>query len=348
MLVIYVGGFDVRYLQNNRFDSQKICGLLLSLILVTWFGGSGETRSSQDGAMESEQKPLVIGHRGAAGLAPENTLAAFARSIELEVDAVELDVHLSMDGELIVYHDPVLKPEITRGPDGKWLTVYDPLPIKSLTVNQLKTYDVGRLKPKTAYGNRYPDQKPADGERIPTLREVIGFLKQKAAPEVALWIEIKTSPETPELTASPDTIAEAVVDVVRSEDFVIRTKILSFDWRSLVRIQEIAPGIQTVFLSSKYKPIKRFDKSTTLLWSAGFDPKDYDNSLPEMIQAAGGRHWGAKYSQLTNAQIRKAHAAGVEVYAWTVDSKRDMIHLIQKGVDGIITNRPDILQSVLK
>lgn len=86
---------------------------------------------------------MVIGHRGAAGLAPENTLAAFAASLDLGVDALELDVHLTRDGTLVVYHDYTLKPETTRTPDGEWLDIWTGLAIKDLSLAELKTYDVG-------------------------------------------------------------------------------------------------------------------------------------------------------------------------------------------------------------
>ena len=88
-------------------------------------------------------KPLIIGHRGAAGLAPENTLAAFARACELGVDGIELDVLVSADGELVVHHDFRLKPEIARTADGNWISSASPPAVKDLTVAQLKTYDVG-------------------------------------------------------------------------------------------------------------------------------------------------------------------------------------------------------------
>ena len=106
--------------------------------------------------MQSMEKFYVIGHRGAAGLAPENTLAAFTRAWKICVDAVELDVQLSADGEVVVHHDYRLKPEITRSATGDWLNGSLGPTIKYLTLAQLKTYDVGRLKPDTVYWRQYP------------------------------------------------------------------------------------------------------------------------------------------------------------------------------------------------
>jgi glycerophosphoryl diester phosphodiesterase len=119
----------------------------------------------------AHNRVYVIGHRGAAGLAPENTLAAFKKALELGVDAVEMDALLTVDGEVVVHHDFWLKPEMTRTPQGMWLQGKSGPVIKNLTLAELKTYDVGRLQPHTLYASRYPDQQPADGERIPTLRD---------------------------------------------------------------------------------------------------------------------------------------------------------------------------------
>jgi len=104
---------------------------------------------SGSGPAKKTDKPFVIGHRGAAGLLPENTLAAFKRACEIGVDAVELDVLVSADGEMVVHHDFKLKPETARSADGAWVTSGSQPAVKDLTLAQLKTYDVGRLQPKT-------------------------------------------------------------------------------------------------------------------------------------------------------------------------------------------------------
>ncbi|MBC8462204.1 MAG: glycerophosphodiester phosphodiesterase [Deltaproteobacteria bacterium] len=293
-------------------------------------------------------KPYVIGHRGAAGLAPENTLSAFKLALEIGVDAVELDVHLSADEIIIVHHDLTLNPEITRKPDGEWLSIWKGLPIKNLTLAKLKSYDVGRLKPYTSYSDRYPHQQPADGERIPTLQEVISLLKSRNGLKTQLWIEIKTTPEQPKITRSPITMVDAVLQTLCEEEFTERVKILSFDWRALVQVQKIAPGIPTVYLShiGRLNNIKPGQPGPSP-WTAGIDVDDYDGSIPRAIKAAGGRYWAPYFKYITPDLLQEAHRLGIQVFVWTPDSLSDMVHLIEMGVDGIITNRPDILRSVL-
>ena len=308
-------------------------------------------RSASPAQQDAAAKKIyVIGHRGAAGLAPENTLAAFAGACEIGVDAVEFDVLLSTDDEAVVYHDFNLKPEITRTPDGKWLEGSSPPAINDLTIAELKTYDVGRLKPHTRYARRYPEQQPVDGERVPTLREVISLLKHQCRKSTELWIEIKTTPEKPELTPAPETVSEMVVKILREEDISDRVRILSFDWRNLVHLQKIAADIPIVYLSLEGVRLNNIKSGRpgSSPWMAGFDIDDFAGSIPRAVQAAGGRYWAPFYRHVTSSNIQTAHQLGIRVFVWTPDSRSEMKRLIEMGVDGIITNRPDILKWIME
>ena len=292
---------------------------------------------------------LVIGHRGAAGLAPENTLAAFSKALDIGVDGVELDVQLSADGIAVVHHDFQLNPDITQTEGGEWLEKGKTLPIKELTLAELKKYDVGRLKPGTTYANRYPDQKPAEGERIPTLQEVILLLKGDEDDKTQLWIEIKTSPEKPKLSQSPEPVTDAVLAVIRKERFSARTMILSFDWRALVHVQKTAPEIPTVYLSpigSRWTDVRPGDPGAAQ-WTAGIDLGEFEGSIPHAVKAAGGRYWDPNHMTITPGLVQEAHQLGLKVFVWTPDSKERMLDLMDMNVDGITTNRPDILKAIL-
>ena len=111
------------------------------------------------------------GHRGARGLAPENTLTAFQIALDLGVDTLECDMAITRDGVVVIYHDLRLNPDITRGPDGKWLDKPGP-EISALTFEELQQYDVGRIKPGTDYARQFPEQKAVDGTRIPRLADL--------------------------------------------------------------------------------------------------------------------------------------------------------------------------------
>jgi glycerophosphoryl diester phosphodiesterase len=295
-------------------------------------------------------KPLIIGHRGAAGLAPENTLAAFATACALGIDGIELDVLVSADGELVVHHDFRLKPEIARTADGKWISSSSPSAVKDLTVAQLKTYDIGRLKTNTSYAGRYPEQTPKDGERIPTFKEVIDLFKKSCNPSTRLFVEIKTSPEEPALTPPPEALCDQVVKMLKEEGVMERTWILSFDWRNLVHIQKIAPELVTVYLtismpgSDTLKP----NQPGPSPWMAGLDIDDFNGSAPRAVKAAGGRIWSPFFRNLTSDSLAEARQLGLKVSVWTPDRPEDLKQLIEMKVDAITTNRPDVLKHLLK
>src|SRR5256885_2649481 len=143
------------------------------------------------------------GHRGARGLWPENTLVGFARAMELGVSALELDCAVTRDAVVVVSHDPQLNPDCTRDARGRFLASAGP-PIFTLSYAQLQSYDVGRLRPGSAYAARFPQQQPVDGERIPSLADVLTLVRTRGRGRVRVALEVKTFPEQPELTPAPE------------------------------------------------------------------------------------------------------------------------------------------------
>ncbi len=154
------------------------------------------------------------GHRGARGLAPENTLAGFETALAIGVTTLELDLGMTKDGVVVVSHDSRLNPDHTRGPDGQFLAAQGP-PIRSLTLAELKRYDVGRLKPGTSYAATFAGQRAVDGATIPTLAEVFELVRRTKADHVRFNIETKLTPTSGADTPDPETFAGAVAAAVR-------------------------------------------------------------------------------------------------------------------------------------
>lgn len=149
------------------------------------------------------------GHRGARGLAPENTLPAFALALLLGVSTLELDVRVTRDGVVVVHHDRTLHPDIARGPDGRWLERHGPA-IRTLDYAELLRYDVGRLRPGSDYARPFPAQQAADGARVPKLSEVFALARKAGNGAVRFSIETKISPQAPEETPPPAQFARAL------------------------------------------------------------------------------------------------------------------------------------------
>src|SRR6185295_12358125 len=142
---------------------------------------------------------LNIAHRGGAGLWPENTLYAFAEAARAGFDGAELDVQLTCDGRLVVFHDFRLKPELCRRPDGIWLRGRQKL-IREVPFGEISSLDVGRIRPRSLYARTHRVLHPRDGERIPLLSEVIAAVRSLRK-NFRLFIEIKTSAEHRDLSA---------------------------------------------------------------------------------------------------------------------------------------------------
>jgi glycerophosphoryl diester phosphodiesterase len=334
-------------MRKGRISALRQVQVMLWGLLIV--GGAWGWQAEVAWAAEQPAKPQVIGHRGAAGLLPENTLAAFRKALDLGADGLELDVLLTSDNELVVHHDFTLKSEIARTPDGKWIPGSAERVIRGLTLAEVRTYDVGRLQPGTLYANRYPQQQPADGERIPMLREVLALLKDRKDARTRLFVEIKTSPEKPDWTPPPEAVADATLKVLKETETISQAQILSFDWRALVHVQKTAPQVPTVYLSLVSSGLDNIQpgRPGPSPWTAGIDVDDCQGSVPKAVQAAGGRIWGPHYRALTEELVREAHGLGIAVYPWTVDSRDDMARLLKMKVNGIITNRPDVLLNLL-
>ncbi len=288
------------------------------------------------------------GHRGARGLMPENTLEGFARALEIGVATLETDLAVTKDGVVVLSHDRVLTPDLTRRPDGAWLNASGPA-INTLTVAELQTYDVGRIKPGTKYAQQFADQKPVDGARIPTLAELFK-LAQDLGKAVRFNIETKISPDHPGETPDPESFVQQVVKVIRDAGMSDHTTIQSFDWRTLIAVQRIAPEIATVCLTAQST------LQDTIIggvrrpspWLAGLDPADRGGSIPRLVKAAGCAVWSPRYTELTAETLAQAHTLGLKVVPWTINAPDDMGRAIDMGVDGLITDYPNRARLVMK
>jgi glycerophosphoryl diester phosphodiesterase len=287
-------------------------------------------------------------HRGGRGLLPENTLTAFESAIKMGVSALELDVVATKDEVLIVSHEPALNPDLTRGSDGKFIGAPG-TPFIQLTRVQVEAYDVGRINPWSNYARSFPDQKPVDGQKIPRLKDVLNLVKGSGNTRIRLEIEIKGSPLQPQLTPDPVRLAEMVVQEVAGSGVADRVDILSFDWRTLQAVQRKSPSIPTVYLTAQLRELDNLmiNAAQESPWTAGFQYKQY-RSVPKMIRAAGGTHWSSFWRELDAQNVREAHEQGLKVLAWTVNDRGTINRMLDLGVDGIITDRPDVAMEVFR
>lgn len=247
----------------------------------------------------------MFAHRGGSLLAPENTIAAFDRGLALGAQGLELDVHLSSDGVVVVHHDRTL--ERTTNLAG---------PIANRTADELARADAG-------YFFRRVQKDPAAdfpfrgcGVSIPTLAAVLARYR-----DVPIVVELKVN--------DPN-LARAVVNVVREADAIDRVCLGSFGLRVLREARRLAPGLAT---SAARDEVRWAHYRSWCRWPvARVGYEGYQ--VPE---------WSGRTQIVSQRFVEHAHAAGLGVQVWTVDAERDAARLLAWGVDALITDRPDII-----
>jgi glycerophosphoryl diester phosphodiesterase len=261
------------------------------------------------------------GHRGARALFPENTIEGFAGTLAIGVDTIELDIGLTADGVAVVTHDALLNPDLTRGPDGAWLSAPGPV-VRTLTFSELRRYDVGRLRPGSAYALMFPGQAPCDGARIPTLSDVLALTVPAG---VRVEAELKTSDAS---AASPVDAANAVVAVAGAAGALALLGVRSFDWRGLRHLRRHHPEIP-------------------LTWLTDGDASRWPAAVAAEVRGCRNPVWAPGYRGVTEALVADAHALGLGVAPWTVNAPDDMARLIGWGVDGLCSDRPDLVRAAM-
>ena len=254
---------------------KKTIGIFLLIVVAT---------------MCAEEKPagvIVIAHRGASKVAPENTLSAIRKAMEFGADYAECDVYQTKDGEIVLFHDEEM--ERTTGKGGM---------IWDYTLEELKELDAGSW-----FGEEFK------GEAIPTLREVIQLVKG----HMKLNIEVKVS-------GSDLDIAQKVVDIIHSENFADECMVTSFEKRVIEKVKEIDPNLITGFI--------------------------FDEEHPPDIFAGNWEVVCSKRNIVDRAFVRRAKQNGKKLFVWTVNYPVEMKKFIHLGVDGIITDVPDLLMQI--
>lgn len=303
-------------------------------------------------------------HRGGIALTVENTLPAFARALEVGVSTLEFDAQITADGHAVVCHDADPTPERCRdtGPafagDPAYPYVHQERFVRDLTLAQVRTIDVGSV-----HHPRYPDQQLAPGARMPLLTEVFDLVRRHQADHVRFNIELKVAADRPAASATAAQFVDVVVSTLRASGMLERATLQSFDWVALERVRAVEPTLSTYALSGeKYLQPGRAGASP---WLGGLDVDDFSGSLQQRYVAAaaaigaaavspvhGAPYWGGvsdpAYEPFTTVElVTAAHGEGMKVVPYIVNDRATMESLIDIGVDGFITDRPDLGREVM-
>ena len=308
-------------------------------------------------APASEQFDIQA-HRGGLGLMVESTIPAFANALELGVSTLELDVQITADGAAVVTHDRQVSatkcqdttPAYADDPQFPYVSKY----IRDLTLAQVRTLDCGSL----AHPDR-PGQVVVPGERMPLLSDVLALVRDYGAADVMLNIETKVEAAAPEETAPREQFVQVVAREVRDSGMADQVTIQSFDWGTLAAMRAEFPGLPLIALTNG--DFLEVGQPGASPWLGGLDIDDFDGdpvAAAASIGAAaispvhgfpqGGAVTDEDYEPFVTADlVDSAHEAGLEVIPWTINDASTMRKLIDDGVDGIITDYPDVLREVL-
>ncbi|MCF8258979.1 MAG: glycerophosphodiester phosphodiesterase [Flavobacteriales bacterium] len=294
--------------------------ILLPLMLLAIVGCASKNQKAKDvDAMTYAKNFDLQGHRGARGLFPENSIEGFLGALDLQVTTLELDVVISADSQVVVSHEPWIDRLICWDLDDSPVAEGKALNIFRMPYSEISNYNCGsQPHPNFPQQAKLSTFKPLLSE---VLTETEGFCKKMELGPVWYNIEVKSTPDGDGLFhPEPKTYVALVLDVVRKGGIGDRTIIQSFDVRAL---REAKTADRTIPVALLISETEGFEKDLETL---GFIPEIY-----------------SPYYRLVDEQmIKNCHSNGIRIIPWTVNEEDQMVHLLEMGVDGLITDYPDV------
>ena len=345
---------------RQRRLAAIILAVSAALVAAPSMAGPPIGRPGQIGNHLPAPGPLQLdleAHRGGLGLVTESTLQSFANGLRVGVTTLELDVQITEDQQAVVTHDRRVSddkcddtaPAFAGDPEFPYVGDY----ITNLTLEQVWTLDCGH--PLTDF----PTQQVVEGARIPLLSEVFALVACYEADKVWFNIETKVEAGAPAETAPREQFVQITAREIRDAGLLDRVTIQSFDWGALMRMREVEPRLPIVALTNR--DFLQIDQAGASPWLGGLDIDEFHDSLVEITEFFGadaispvhgfpqnGKVSDPAYVPYTTPElVAEAHAAGLAVVPWTIDDPATIESLIDAGVDGLITNYPDRLRSIL-
>lgn len=268
-------------------------------------GLTGCQSNTSTSVTEMNKKIFVHGHRGSRGTHPENTIPAFQEAVDSGANVLEMDMHLTADDVVVVFHDPHLG-KLCKDSRGRKLKT--PVAIRKLTLKQLKGYDCGSIR-----NERFPEQKLIPKTRIPTLEEVLAW-RSKAAPQMEMNIETKMDDEN---GPTPEHFVAKVLEQLNKFGAVDKTILQSFDFRTLTAAKKAEPKLRLSCL---------------------FDEKEKD--ICKRTAEVGAQFVSPHFSLVTVDEVKSCHAKSIQVVPWTLNEETQWKTAVAAGVDAIISDYP--------
>lgn len=283
----------------------------------------------------------IVGHRGARGILPENSIEGFEFALSTGIGLIEFDVALTKDEVPVIAHNHRMRGSGVRGPDGRFLNGKEPK-IASLRMEEIEQFDIGKLNGSTAYGRRFPDQIQMDGVRVPRLVDLFQLISRPEYQNANLMLELKSDPDLVADDAMRERIVAIVIDYVRKAGLSARTLLHSFDWGLLAKCKRQAPDMPISFLTRVKSNADEVGEDSSKAVAPDFD--SIARPIPDQVKEAGGALWCPYYKDITEEDLARARELDLCVAVWTVNELDGINTMIDLHVDAIVTDYPGRVQ----
>lgn len=327
--------------------------VVLAPVLLTGGLLAGCANKPESGPQSPPRVVALQAHRGGRGLTIEESLAGFAKALDIGVTTLELDIVLTADKVPLIWHDPTIldtkcSDTAPAFPDDPQFPYVGKL-VHDLTHTQVQTLDCGS---RTLA--EYREQQAVPGNRIATLSDLFALTRSRNA-DVLFNVETKVEAEHPEQSATPKEFVDTILGAVNAAGVADRVDIQSFDWRTLALVHQANPSIPLVALydDTTFVPGSR--------WLGSVRYEDFPDDPIGAAKAAGATvispGYSVPYGQKVGecgfalvadrAYVERAHREGLKVIPWTVNDAATIAAQIDTGVDGVITDYPDRMRQVM-
>ena len=290
----------------------------------------------------------IYGHRGARGDMVENSISGLKYAFDLGIRAVEFDVVISKDNIPVLFHDYRLNPDLVKDSSGNWITDKN-MKLRDLTYEEISKYTIESVKPDTKYAKRFKNQQSAKGEKIPKLTDFFKLVNEDKHKDAFLNLEIKSTLTQENVTPNPEKMVSLILKDIKEFNLEDRTLITSYDWRILYELKKQNPNILRGFITLQQDlPTTKKNVYENSPWMVKKYPMEELFLLPNIIKSLEGHVWSVFYRDLTKQNVELAHKHGLATCVWTVNREKDIIRMIEYGVDGIITDYPKKVQEICK
>ena len=290
----------------------------------------------------------IYGHRGARGDMVENSISGLKYAFDLGIRAVEFDVVISKDNNPVLFHDYRLNPDLVKDSSGNWITDKN-MKLIDLTYEKISKYTIESVKPDTKYAKRFKNQQSAKGEKIPKLTEFFQLVTEDKYKDAFLNLEIKSTLTQENVTPNPEKMVSLILKDIKEFNLEDRTLITSYDWRILYELKKQNPNVLRGFITLQQDlPTTKKNVYENSPWMVKKYPMEELFLLPNIIKSLEGHVWSVFYRDVTKQNVELAHKHGLATCVWTVNREKDIIRMIEYGVDGIITDYPKKVQEICK